>query len=374
MTQVGAFGTPTSAMSARGDRRQHRDHHITRQHVRRGFTLVELLVSIAILALLATILLVGIAGVTEVAREDRTTTQIERLHAILALPPALQGANLSPQKRAMQQRYRMHQRLLAIRELMRIEMPDNRDEVFTAPNTNVLATIPSTWYAYQKMAMRLTNTTKPEDAMQKWSSTFEGSECLYLILSRTNDGDTSALSHFSATEIVDTDADGLPEIVDGWGRPILFQRWAPGFAVHPGVDNAWGLQGVDDDRDGTIDNASEAGMGNDIPSPSSLHDRRVVRDEFDPFHVDDRWLGPNGVPITVLAPLDSPFPLFPLIVSGGPDKEYGLYGYSLTNQDGAKMVARRQNPYWVDGQTGFQVGSVQPDSQASIDNIHNHAL
>lgn len=358
-------------------RRLHTDVNLVSNRRCRGFTLIELLVSMAILTLLASILLVGLAGVTEKAREERTRTLIERLNVIImdhwdsygTRRAAVNLANVKNQKA------RMQLRLLAIRELMRMEMPDNKQEVFelttSTPPGPWLTTPPASWLAYRQMAMRLTKTNTLQDAFKKWSTDNEGSECLYLILSRINDGDATALSQFKETEIVDTDGDGMPEIVDGWGRSILFVRWAPGFSAHPGSDGAWGKKGVDDDSDGLIDNPTEFGVpgSDDVSSPSAVQDRRVVRDEFDPLHVAPWWQLNNKLPI------EYPFPLFPLLASGGPDKEYGIHLITDSNLQQLRM----NSPYWVDpnsvtGPLQLQVGTPMYDTQTYLDNIHNQTL
>ena len=64
-----------------------------------------------------------------------------------------------------------------------------------------------------------------------WTPQFESAECLYLILSQIVEEDRSALEFFSDNEIADTDNDGIPEIVDSWGTPIFFLRWAPGYGI-----------------------------------------------------------------------------------------------------------------------------------------------
>ena len=61
------------------------------------------------------------------------------------------------------------------------------------------------------------------------SDTLQGAESLYMIcLSGLEDAD--AITQFSQSDIGDTDNDGLPEFLDGWGRPISFIRWPAGFA------------------------------------------------------------------------------------------------------------------------------------------------
>ena len=74
------------------------------------------------------------------------------------------------------------------------------------------------------------------------------------------DGDKNALDFFMPDEIGDMDEDGMKEILDGWGTPIEFLRWAPGYSQRPGPDGVWGIAGVDDDGNGTTD---------DIPKPAS---------------------------------------------------------------------------------------------------------
>ena len=45
-------------------------------------------------------------------------------------------------------------------------------------------------------------------------------------------GSPEAMEQFNPSEIGDTDQNGLPEFLDGWGRPIRFLRWAPGCSAN----------------------------------------------------------------------------------------------------------------------------------------------
>jgi prepilin-type N-terminal cleavage/methylation domain-containing protein len=56
----------------------------------------------------------------------------------------------------------------------------------------------------------------------------QGSEMLYLIVMQSLAGDEDSRAVFKPDNIGDTDNDGMPEFIDGWGRPIKFLRWAPG--------------------------------------------------------------------------------------------------------------------------------------------------
>ena len=65
-----------------------------------------------------------------------------------------------------------------------------------------------------------------------------------------------------------SDNDGMPEILDPWGTPIRFLRWAPGFRSSMQVGD------IAASTDG------DAGLGNGDP--------------FDPLKIDPRWM--NTVP------------------------------------------------------------------------------
>lgn len=55
----------------------------------------------------------------------------------------------------------------------------------------------------------------------------ESSELLYFAITRMEVFGTPpvAVDDFSTREVADTDNDGLPEFIDGWGNPLRFYRW-----------------------------------------------------------------------------------------------------------------------------------------------------
>ncbi len=110
-----------------------------------------------------------------------------------------------------------------------------------------LTSPPTAWLTYQRRIA--TNAA----AGYTWTTRHEHSECLYMILSAIRDLDGTGLDSFNEQEIGDTDQDGMPEILDGWGRPIYFLRWAPGFI-------------------------------SDLQDPNNRQP-----DPFDPVRVDPRW-------------------------------------------------------------------------------------
>jgi hypothetical protein len=114
-----------------------------------------------------------------------------------------------------------------------------------------------------------------------WTTEFQSAECLYLIMATSFVGGAPALEQIPPSNIGDVDNDGMPEILDGWGRPLGFVRWPVGF----------------DDPDLSID--------------------RSMPDDFDPLRADFASIpGVTGA--------DAPWSIRPLIISAGADGEFGI--------------------------------------------------
>jgi hypothetical protein len=133
-----------------------------------------------------------------------------------------------------------------------------------------IGSLPNRFAAYQRLA-------KPT-----WTPQFESAECLYLFMATSFVGGAPALEQIPASNIGDLDNDGMPEILDGWGRPLGFVRWPVGF----------------NDPDLSIDMS--------------------MPDDFDPLRVDFASVsGVNGV--------QEPWSIRPLIISAGSDGDFGLH-------------------------------------------------
>jgi prepilin-type N-terminal cleavage/methylation domain-containing protein len=61
----------------------------------------------------------------------------------------------------------------------------------------------------------------------RWETT--RSECLYLIITQGPGASSVNADSFRASEVADTDGDGLMEFVDAWGTPLRWYRWSAGF-------------------------------------------------------------------------------------------------------------------------------------------------
>ena len=293
---------------------------------RSGLTLVELLVVVMIITLLASVALFAMFAATETAREARTRSMITRISDLI-IPiyesyrtrrvPIQIGLNTSPKAAAIL-------RLDALRELMRMELPDRITDVNDPPVK--LSTRPALNQAYQRIVTARST---------GWGEANQGSECLYMILSRIQDGDTNGLEFLRETEVDDTDGDGMPEILDGWGKPIAFLRWAPGFLAQSAL------------QDGVHANGP---------------------DQFDPLGVradNDNDANVNGTPVT--------FSLYPLVFSAGADREFGI----ATNSSGFRYSQTQppNNPYSpssADSNPDPKFGTPDTTTEAYLDNLHNH--
>ncbi len=295
---------------------------------RRAFTLVELMVVIMIIVILSSLTLAGLAGVRQRAREDKTKSTIRKIDAVIR--PMYDSyrtrrvqvpAGLAPPVAAME-------KLVRLRRLMVFEMPDSWSDVPTP--AEFANTDPNSIFGGQPglrtAAVRSYTFTK---AMASPSEMSGSAECLHMILS-TGGFEPDALEFFRPDEIGDIDKDGVPEFWDGWGRPIAFFRWAPGFSDYSLVQQA---------------------------DPLNAHD------PLDP------WKRDTGS-----------YALVPLIFSAGPDEALNdplstaASGYGLARLTGG-WSGRVLSTICDATTTGGPVGA--PDSTnptAYLDNITNHDL
>lgn len=371
---------------------------------RSGFTLVELLIVMLIIAILTLLAWGALAGVAEQAKEKRTRSIVMKLDQLIMqrydayrtrpLPIRI-GAGTRPKSEPFTDsnnngfwnvgeaeqsgdgvgvRGAAFFRLMALRELMRMELPDRRSDIInytvagypmeSTATGMPLAALQRTYYrkALAALGGSLSNTAP----LANWTEQYQGAECLYLIVSTMHDGDKNALDFFMPGEIGDVDNDGMREILDAWGNPIEFLRWAPGFRNDPGSDLAWGVVGVDDDGNGTIDDFSELGMDSSDVVRLTMQ-RPDLPDPFDPINEDAR----------------ATFALRPLIFSAGADKSYDVatdfspvslrYAFPDSPPFPAASARSPNDPYIVG--SGMQLGltlDLDGDGNEWADNITNH--
>lgn len=198
---------------------------------RRGMTLIELLVTMTIMAIISAAVLGTAAAAINSGREKKTESLIAKIHTLLmeryasyetrrvdvrqSLINDIDAMNPTPVERGQMM---ADLRLLALRELIKYEMPDRWSDVTDPPI--FLNDRPPLAKQYLLRSANATGENGP-------------AECLYMtIMLATGDGEARSL--FTKQDFNDTDdagPDGAPEFVDGWGNPIQFLRFAPGYSI-----------------------------------------------------------------------------------------------------------------------------------------------
>lgn len=311
---------------------------------RSGFTLLEILIVVAIVALLASFLTVAIGRSITQAREAATRATLLKLDG------------------------QLQQRLEAFRTL--IETPQKQNELkaglagkkrelqqTAAPallnvmNDKLVLLLVYKEYYRRGFPQTLAdfNGAGGHPFGGNLQNAAESSEMLYWLLTQADTFGVPAVdeSEFISSEIGDTDGDGRMELVDAWGQPLRFYRWptrllrpaGPAVPPTPLANNMVWLDVPDTGRN----LASVLIKGLPAKPFRNSSDASVNAGEPDPLALDpDDRLGivlaaitrdPDMPPATLTSVLNSLENLFhtpdthhiPLIVSGGPDKELGLY-------------------------------------------------
>lgn len=300
---------------------------------RRGFTLVELLTVITIIGMLAGLSLGALYSARGSAREAKTRATIAKLDMIVqARYEEFQSRRVPMNLRRVPPAAMAELRLKAIRYLMKWEMPDRPSDIanprpsgnsdFLPADINTPHVVTAT-HASKTYSVSLTRTALARALYRRCSasppsSDNDSAECLYMWVMM---GDPDAADQFQASEIGDTDGDGYPEFIDGWGMPIKFLRCPSAFT-------------------------SQSDLQTGDP-----------KNDHDPF--DTRQIDPSA------------FRLVPLVFSNGPDKKSGLNLFKeVAPGDAFDYWAIYTRPY---GEP-VPVGDPSGEHGSHYDNIHNHQL
>jgi hypothetical protein len=350
-----------------------------------------------IISILASLIL-GVAAIAaETAREASTRHTVERLHTLLTdfygmfktrrvrlrQDDSTTGAkgietqigdkfknNPSARGQALAEA-----RLYAMRELMLTEVPDRWSDVLLTASgdpsnpsgqAKIIPLQPfylsgrtelaNAYLRYYLNFARRTNTLSGQTNTEDEVKRNQGAECLYMVVTMAC-GDGEARTLFSEKNIGDSDGDGAPEFLDGWGHPINFLRWAPGFDSQIELNK----------------NALDQ-----MKTPDALNAIARDHDPFDLFRRD---------------PLA--FRLVPLIYSPGRDESSGLNAaedYVTWRQSTAQTMTFGSSapyilspvlspylkgaPLYPDAYLGTDLNLFDPSKydETSTDNIHNHLM
>ncbi|HIQ21075.1 MAG TPA: type II secretion system protein [Planctomycetes bacterium] len=305
-----------------------------------GFTLAELLVTITIIGILASLMLAAVQATRSSARVAKTKATIAKLHSIIMpMYESYRTRRVPIRTAGMNPKDAARLRLVVLRDLMRMEMPDRWSDVLNPP---LVAGVrrPSLQLAY---ARSYTSNT---------STTYGSAECLYLIVTI---GNPEARERFSESEIGDADGDGNPEFIDGWGNPIYFLRWAPAFNdsdLQPNIVPP-GQLGQVSWNDPSLD-------------PLKANAAESDHDPFDPYKIDrGAWR------------------LVPLIVSAGPDGIYDIsFSVLVDGSSGNQIPYEYRGDVYAHGiglpadLDNTSVTATEPKNGQldHYDNIHNHRI
>ena len=208
---------------------------------RDGFTLVELLVVILIIAIMASLITAVIGNSLNSARAAATRATITKVHRLLEeRRQAIARSNLrteirvvrksmaAPELYAPQVRPGLNSndvaRIVAFKETMRSQFPQ-RIKDLSGPD-RLFHTSDDSPVLTQLKKLNSSFSADPPAFPPGHLLVTTSSELLYVALTMgTELGSGGTAIDFNSSEVVDSDSDGLMELVDGWGNPLRFYRW-----------------------------------------------------------------------------------------------------------------------------------------------------
>ncbi|MFO1065358.1 MAG: type II secretion system protein [Pirellulales bacterium] len=329
---------------------------------RPSFTLVELLVTVAVIGIMAGMILFALSGVRRDSLNAKTRSTIKKINeiilhrweefryrgakinvpdAFLQRIPQVTGNPLSGQV-PISPREGARARMMILRDTMRMELPDRYADIWYPPsiykiaafsgdngppNNNIVPDslvvtpsngfiprqVPGSYNSFrEKMGLPplgnpyVTPNVTPVPAPYPPITTmvqYENAEWLYQIVASSSYNGSTGLEMFHPSEIGDVDSDGMPEFIDAWGQPIMWLRWPAGYGV---VDAS------------SVPAAQRAQYIQERRPPDSILNDTSTPDPLDSLHTDWRWTNSrfNNV--------QKPWMLVPLIVSAGADGMFDL--------------------------------------------------
>jgi len=357
--------------ASRRERRSRRECQVARQFARAGFTLIELLTVIAIIGILGAISVSTVRAAIESARATQTRTTIAKVDSVLtSIYEKYQYRRVDVSDYGLPQNAvatdKAWARLQVMRDLLRCDLPRCESEVRTKSQFNGGTSGYTPLQESYLFAIRTIHDVKTAPTEVELKREFDdlNPELLYLILTNAA---PECRSTFSDRELADTDGDGLLEIVDGWGKPIRWLRWAP---CLPRSDRQPILR-VDENGDTVLPSATDDGSD----YYEEIYRDRSNADPFDPLSVL-AWRRENVSGAT----LRPGWFLVPYVYSAGSDGAYGIAPDPYDkdrNDDIFNDVNVMNDPFTcLDKGSDYWLGAPREIEgvNAYKDNIDNHTL
>ena len=354
---------------------------------RRAFTMVELMMVIGVIALMLSLLVGASYKFILGSREAATATTVTKVNQLLQ--DRLAGfRHMDFTDAAQQFQTSWNSTYIPVNNSNFISMP--LAEVLVRKIRMKRSFPQNATEAFVSDPVRYASLSVLTSPPLGYVSKYESGIVLYALLVNGETFGTPSVGEdaFSSSEVrASTETANLPCLVDSWGEPLRFYRW-PTRLIRPlglgattidrtfapllmrsigsisqsanggfGADGKPGAAGIDDDQDGTVDNASELGWygSDDIPNRGPDNGWGVMgagpqgavgSDDYEPLNVDSddpmllllNFLNTNTIVNATSFEqgnsnagkfwpmLHTPFTYHPmLVVSAGPDRQLGLF-------------------------------------------------
>lgn len=208
-------------------------NHQSVRAARRGFTIVELMMVIAILLFLIATSAFVVRNIGNKAREKATMATIVKTNSLLT--QRIQAFHKTLESTRTQ---KLLQSRMAAKRAQLVNTTGNKKfQVISQPVIEIMVKKDLFREQFPQFVGDNVQVNAAMDALAGTSGTAGNAgsdggasisaEYLYYTLTQFDALGISPVGEdaFTASEVRDTDGDGLKEIVDGWGKPLRFYRW-----------------------------------------------------------------------------------------------------------------------------------------------------
>ena len=212
--------------------------HQSVQSTRSGFTIVELMMVVAILLFLIATSAFVVRNIGNKAREKATMASIVKINGLLtqriqAFQKYLESARSNKEIEA-----KIYNNYAIFTDSMNQPYLGSKARAISRPVMEILAKKDLFRENFPQIPGENTDVDDLIDGVEHGTSNPDANlsaEYLYFVLTKHDAYGISPVGEdaFSTSEVGDTDGDGLKEFVDGWGRPLRFYRW-PTHLIRPG--------------------------------------------------------------------------------------------------------------------------------------------